>query len=577
MCSLWGSRKTAGLRPRRWRIRSHSSSQNVRCEPKARRIAPEVAAATAMKPMAGRFESHSRAEPDRLARGPGALSRPTVSFTGGTGSVPQGSPGPSSAGRSWRENRRRPVRKALDRVPRRWLLVSYGVALALITLGLAWVAYRAMFSGFDVPDDDGYLLMSLRKYDAGGSLYTDVYSQYGPGVFVLVGSALRAIGVALTNDGARAVNLTLWLASTLLVGLSLLRLTRRFLVSVAGLLVAFLLLKPDANEPLHPGATIGFLLVAIVAAAAFLLPSRPRAALAAIGALGAALLSIKVNVGGLALLSAGFACVVTVPALRRRLWLRVLASGLLAAIPFVLLSDHLDDAATARFAGIVAIGVICVAVTAARLPEASVPDRGGVAALIAGAVAVVALVSLVPMIGGTSPHELIEGWVIRPSKTPGIQWDPLHVHPLAWLVAGAGLALAVVVQLLWGRTFAPGWDAVLGAGRVLAGLAIWVAVTGPVFGLPIHLTQGMVVGAALLWVAVLDPRGGSPQTSFLRVLIPALAALQFLQAYPIAGSQVFWSGLLLVVIGGIIAADGADQLAAAGASWRPRFAAWPAL
>ena len=205
------------------------------------------------------------------------------------------------------------------------------------------------------------------------------------------------------------------------------------------------------------------------------------------------------------------------------------------------------------------------------------PDGGGVAALIAGAVAVVALVSLVPMIGGTSPHELIEGWVIRPSKTPGIQWDPLHVHPLSWVVAGAGLALALAVQLLRGRTLERGWHAALGAGRILAGLAIWVAVTGPIFHLPTHLTQGMVVGASLLWMAMLDPRGGSPQTSFLRVLIPALAALQFLQAYPIAGSQVFWSSLLLVIVGGIIVADGADQLATAGASWRPGFAASPAL
>jgi hypothetical protein len=465
----------------------------------------------------------------------------------------------------------------LDRIPRRWLYAAYGVSLALMTVALAWIAYRAMYSMFDVPDDDGYLLMSLRKFDAGGSLYSSVYSQYGPGVFVLLGSVLRAIGVALTSDGARAVNLALWLASTLLVGLSLLRLTRRFLVSAAGLLVAFLLLKADANEPLHPGATIGFLLIAIVAAAVFLLPSRPRAALAAVGALAAALLSIKVNVGVFALLSAGFACIATVPSLRERTWLWVLSSELFVAIPFVLLSEHLDDASTLRFAGIVAIGVACLAVTATRLPTAKVPDRRAVVAMVAGAGAVLLLVAIVPIATGTSPHDLVEGWVLRPAKTPGIQWVPLLVDPHSWLLGAASLAAVAAVQLLWGRAGAPGWQALLGIGRILAGLTIWASLTGPIFHLPVNLTQATVVGASLLWVAALDPKGPRPETSFLRLLIPALAALQFLHAYPMPGSQIYWGTLLLVVVGGIIVADGAEQLAAASLSWRPGVAAWGAI
>ncbi len=460
---------------------------------------------------------------------------------------------------------------------RNWVQVGYGVGLGLITLALAWVAYRAMFSLFDVPDDDGYVLMSLHKFDAGGSLYTDVYSQYGPGLYVLLGSVLRVLGVALTNDGARAVNLFLWLSSSLLVGLSLLRLTRKFLVSAVGLLVAFLLLKVDINEPLHPGATIGFLLIAIVAAAVFLLPSRPRAALATVGALAAVLLSIKVNVGLFALFAVAFACIATAPLLRRHLALRVVVAELYIAIPFVLLSEHLGNGSTLRFAALVAIGAAGIALVSFRLPQATIPDKQAVIAGVIGALAVVLLVSIVPIVDGTSPAKLIEGWVIRPAATPGIQWVPLLVNHLAWLFGAAGLLGAFACWLLYGRRPAPLTRALLGFTRITIGLLIWAVLIAPIFELPIDLTQGVVVGAPFLWVAMLDPQGSSPRTSFLRVLIPALASLQFLHAYPVPGSQASWAAFLLVVVGGICVADGADEISLAGMSWRPGFTIWPAL
>lgn len=470
---------------------------------------------------------------------------------------------------------------ALERIPRRRLLIAYGVVLALITAALGWIAYRALFGAFDVPDDDGYLLMSLRKFFAGEAIYSGVYSQYGPGEFVLVGGLLKGFGVALTNDGARDYNLFLWLASTLLAGLSLLRLTHRFTIAAVGLVLTFLILKVDANEPLHPGATIGFLLIAMVATAVFLLPSRPRAALAALGILGAALFSIKVNVGIFALLAAGYAAVATVPALRRLAPLRVLAAAVFVLLPFALLSKHLDDADTLRFAVIVAVGAACVVLISTRMPAARVPSLGAVGWLVGGAAGVVLLVSVVPILTGTSPGDLVEGWFTRPSETPGIQWVRLPVHDWMWVWATAGLGAAFVAHIALGTpadaAAEPRPNPALGAGRVFVGLAIWVSLTGPVFDLPEDLTQAMVVGAPLLWVAMIDTRGPSPESSFLRVLVPTLAALQFLHSYPVPGSQLYWSTLLLVFVGGICIGDGVEELSAVGISWRPRFRLWPTL
>ncbi|HET7509255.1 MAG TPA: hypothetical protein VFJ65_03305, partial [Solirubrobacterales bacterium] len=456
----------------------------------------------------------------------------------------------------------------LERIPRRWLLVAYAIGLVLLTAALGWIAYRAMFGSFDVPDDDGYVLMSLRKFYGGEALYTDVYSQYGPGIFVLVGGLLRGAGVALTNDGARDYNLFLWLGSTLLSGLAILRLTRRFSVAAVGTVLAFLVLKADANEPLHPGATIGFLLVAMVAAAVFLLPGRPRAALALLGALAAALFSVKVNVGVFALISVAFAAVATVPALRRVTPLRAAVTIAFVAIPFVLLSEHLGDADTMRFAVVVAAGAAGVALISTRLPTARVPDLGAVAWGVGGAVAVLVLVTVVPLLTGTSPKHLIEGWFLRPSETPGIQWVRLPVDQWMWVWAAACLGAAIATHTALAGSARgsaePRPRVVFGIGRTLVGLLIWVSLAGPVFSLPIELTQPMVVGAPLLWVAMLDPRGASPENAFLRVLIPALAALQFLHAYPVPGSQLSWSSLLLVFVGAVCIADGIEEIGLAG-------------
>lgn len=134
---------------------------------------------------------------------------------------------------------------------------------------------------------------------------------------------MKLAGIAFTSEGARWVNLFLWLGPTALAALILLRLTRS------------LVLSADAFEPLHPGATIGFLLLALVAAVVYLVPSRIPLAMASVGAFAVALASVKINVGGLAMVSILFACVLTSPILRRLTPLRWFAIGAFALVAWV--------------------------------------------------------------------------------------------------------------------------------------------------------------------------------------------------------------------------------------------------
>jgi hypothetical protein len=66
------------------------------------------------------------------------------------------------------------------------------------------------------------------------------------------------------------------------------------------------------------------------------------------------------------------------------------------------------------------------------------------------------------------------------------------------------------------------------------------------------------LGLALAFLAAV-PRPDEPATSrarFARAFLPALAVLQALQAYPVAGSQAAWAVLLLVPTAAVMLADG---------------------
>ncbi len=66
-------------------------------------------------------------------------------------------------------------------------------AYGALAVAFAVVGYFELFTHFRDYDDEGYIALSVREFVAGGSLYGDVYSQYGPFLHELWG-----IGISLT-------------------------------------------------------------------------------------------------------------------------------------------------------------------------------------------------------------------------------------------------------------------------------------------------------------------------------------------------------------------------------------------
>src|SRR5262245_59242841 len=60
---------------------------------------------------------------------------------------------------------------------RAWAQPLALLVLFALTALLAVTAYRLIFSTFDTPDDEGYLIVTLRSFAQGNALYDSVYSQ----------------------------------------------------------------------------------------------------------------------------------------------------------------------------------------------------------------------------------------------------------------------------------------------------------------------------------------------------------------------------------------------------------------
>ncbi|MGC1853485.1 MAG: hypothetical protein WA687_13730, partial [Solirubrobacterales bacterium] len=182
---------------------------------------------------------------------------------------------------------------------------------ALTAMGAAVAAYFALFTQFAPYDDEGTLLVTLQAFAGGDTLYSDVYTPYGPFYYELFGGLLALSGADVTTDLSRSTVLVLWVGTSLLFGLATQRLTGRLMLGVTGMIAAFGALYALANEPMHPQ----ILCVLLLGAFALLAVAGPtRRALwagAAGGALLAALTLTKLNLGVFAVAAVVLAAVLT--------------------------------------------------------------------------------------------------------------------------------------------------------------------------------------------------------------------------------------------------------------------------
>lgn len=453
-------------------------------------------------------------------------------------------------------------------------LAVAALAFAAITVLTVLVAQPRMFSGFASYDDEGYMLIALRSFLEHGHLYDDVFSQYGPFYYEFWGGFFEVFGIPVDHDGGRTAALVAWVGAALLFGLAIWRTTRSILLGIATQMLVFGAIITVVNEPMHPGGLICLLLGAIVALSCLVRGQSSPLAMAFLGGAVAALILVKINVGAFALIALALVAAVSYPQLARWRWLRPAVEVLFVALPVLLMASELGEEWARHYAvHVVAAALAVVIVLRAR--EARPREGEELWWFVGGLVAVGLTVCAALLAAGTTPGGLIEGVISQPLRQTDAFSIPLRLDDRTYLFDLLGL---VGAASFWyfdrdrERAASPALISLAAVLSILVGLEMALSVIGKTALFNATAFTGyQFTFLPLAWVALIPFVGRDEEgPSFTWLLLPPLAVLQALHAFPVAGSQMGWSTFLLIPVGALCIAGGARGLVRVLATERER-------
>jgi hypothetical protein len=457
----------------------------------------------------------------------------------------------------------RPI--ALARSPEGTIAIYAALAIAATV-----AAYFYLFTQFAPYDDEGTVLVTLKAFVGGETLYRDVYTPFGPFYYELFGSLFSLSGHAVTTDASRSIVMVIWVGASLLFGLAVQRLTGRVALGATAMLVAFSVLFILSQEPMH-AQVLAVALLSVFTALVIRTDTRRIWMLGGIcGALLAALVLTKINLGIYAVAAVFFAAVLAVEPLHRRRWLRWPVIVAFLALPFVVTRPDLSNVLVRNLALLELLAAISVAVATWSLRQDPAKDgehertmRWLLGAAAGFGLAFATILGVI-FITGSGPTDVYDGVITQALRIRSVNAIQIGITnaSIDWAIA----AIAAAGLASWLRSRGePGsrlWGGVLGAA---SGLAFGVSITemtplslGPAPGNPDALAM------VLAWVAVIPPAGAaeSTQNRFIRALLPALAVADVLQTYPVAGSQMRIAAVMFVAVGGICLGDALVELRA---------------
>ena len=127
---------------------------------------------------------------------------------------------------------------------------------AVVALALLIAGFYETFSEFKPYDDEGSALITIMGFLEGDTLYSEVYSPYGPFYYEFYGSLFWLLGLPVTNEAGKAVSLVLWVCASVFFGLACQRITGRMAIGVAATIISFGVLHVVSKEPMHPQGSV---------------------------------------------------------------------------------------------------------------------------------------------------------------------------------------------------------------------------------------------------------------------------------------------------------------------------------
>lgn len=452
-------------------------------------------------------------------------SRPRVGHSGGP--VPDPSPGP------------------------RALRILFSLSMLVL---IASEAFFRLFSQFASYDDMGYVMMSLQLYREGQPLYEQVFSQYGP--FYYSSRDLFYGGVPISHDLTGFITILHSLLCCLFLSLTTYRLTGQFFFAALTAIATSSILVVFANEPGHPQETC-CLLVSLFAFTLTLRGGKGQLASVLMGSLGGFLILTKINVGIFLFLPTFFW--LSQPSLPEK-WrgfyrtLFVIGAGL---FPFLLMREQLSAPWGASLAILMAATLLPLSILTS--PPAPNLPRKFPGLFLAGMFSALFLLLAQQVHRGTDPATLWDSLFVQPSKFSGIYFNPYPADTIHIFWALFALALF----LLSFRRSNPKWVSLLRWAAGVHSLLLFGAIFHG------HSTFALTYLAPFLWLSSyrwrLDSKTAPPSAEGIETaegrsrsaisssmsLLTTLSGFLLLQVYPVAGSQIATSLILIPVVAAV--------------------------
>jgi hypothetical protein len=428
----------------------------------------------------------------------------------------------------------RRVEKSMTHSNSAYRYLQFLFALIIIANG-CWFAFSQAFFGIIAYDDEGYMITSLLHYVKEGGLYTKTFTQYGPFYFYFQQTLHTFLNLPINHDGGRMLTLIYWVASSAISGFVVYRLTHQALLSsvafVATLLVASVLKK----EPGHPQEVVLLFAEIALGLSVFAGTKASNWVLFLVGVAGAFIALTKINVGMFFLGAVYFSCVCTLQrgALRTALYW----AGAIPAVLMPVLLMRLYLTAWAKHYCELATASIALFLWSASHLEVEDPWRPkNLLVVFAGMFAGAALILAIALAQGILPASLLSGIILLPLEHPAVFYYPVYIP--AWGMIAATILLLLIVMGWWFRNRLETLSNLLALVKILSGVAIVSMLvlqvkTAMVFALPL---------LPLLYWRTKKRASGSANDRlvdlFPRMLLSAMIVFQFLQAYPVGGSQL---------------------------------------
>lgn len=442
-------------------------------------------------------------------------------------------------------------------------LRRYGVVYLFLMSCLAAVAaYYEMFSWVvSFWDDEGTMIWRIKEYNSGSKLYDQIYSSYGPVYYLYNGLIHSIFGIGITYDSTRMITLASWVVCALMAALIVFRFTQSLPLAAVAEFLIFGNLSFFANEPGHPEELCMFLLLALMASGLLVeRPARRVISMALIGAVAAAILMIKVNLGIFVILAVAFSILFQLPSTVFSLTGRIIVVASALILPVALMKSHLDYLwsrvfcfdGTASIAALLPGLIYTTRTSSLRLRDCRTA--------ILSFVAMLGLIWFVSLAQGISSYGMFNSLIManfRANILSRSWYAPLEMSPLFILWAIGGIVATLWFDRAIKRdsrsaclTFSR-FKLIFGSFVLLLAA---VRTTNPGYTVTVlTLMPGFVTPFCWLLLYPCSPDTGS--ASFPRILLSATAVFQTLVAHPIGGSQAFFTRILLILIGALLVGD----------------------